>query len=148
MAASEEEHTISSTLPSEESILWITFFAGTAANELLNLILKHILCEARPMARNSLYTEYGMPSSHAQFMWFFATYCVYFVIIRLHHMNNNTTLESIWKSCLVGVCIKMAVIVNISRDTSLIPNILWFEYTNSRQEARARGRKLVTMKSQ
>lgn len=246
MAASEEEHIISSTLQSEESVIWvplsltlieypqgdwlgkflalisltpfaiiagfialilfrrdlhtITFFAGTAANELLNLILKHILCEARPMARNSLYTEYGMPSSHAQFMWFFTTYCVYFVIIRLHHMNNNTTLESIWKSCLVGVCIVIAIIVNISRvylqyhtwnqvlggtiaglifatiwftfthliltplfpvivswrvsellllrDTSLIPNILWFEYTNSRQEARARGRKLVTMKSQ
>jgi hypothetical protein len=34
------------------------------------------------------------------------------------------------------------------RDTTLIPNVLWFEYTNSRQEARARSRKLVSMKSQ
>lgn len=34
------------------------------------------------------------------------------------------------------------------RDTTLIPNVLWFEYTNSRQEARARGRKLGSMKSQ
>ncbi|XP_058823956.1 dolichyldiphosphatase 1-like [Topomyia yanbarensis] len=34
------------------------------------------------------------------------------------------------------------------RDTTLIPNILWFEYTVTRQEARARARKLVSMKSQ
>ena len=29
------------------------------------------------------------------------------------------------------------------RDTSLIPNILWFEYTATRQEVRARTRKLI-----
>lgn len=34
------------------------------------------------------------------------------------------------------------------RDTTLIPNVLWFEYTSSRQEARARSRKLVPMKAQ
>lgn len=34
------------------------------------------------------------------------------------------------------------------RDTTLIPNILWFEYTVTRQEARARTRKLISMKSQ
>ncbi|XP_046588302.1 dolichyldiphosphatase 1 isoform X2 [Neodiprion lecontei] len=34
------------------------------------------------------------------------------------------------------------------RDTTLIPNVLWFEYTNARAEARARSRKLVSMKSQ
>ncbi|XP_018006844.1 dolichyldiphosphatase 1 [Hyalella azteca] len=34
------------------------------------------------------------------------------------------------------------------RDTSLIPNILWFEYTHARNENRARNRKLVSMKSQ
>ncbi|ROT66982.1 putative dolichyldiphosphatase 1-like [Penaeus vannamei] len=34
------------------------------------------------------------------------------------------------------------------RDTSLIPNILWFEYTHARTENRARSRKLASMKSQ
>lgn len=34
------------------------------------------------------------------------------------------------------------------RDTTLIPNILWFEYRITRQEARARSRKLTRMKSQ
>lgn len=32
------------------------------------------------------------------------------------------------------------------RDTTLIPNVLWFEYTTSRQEARTRGRKLAALK--
>jgi hypothetical protein len=64
--------------------LQIFFCMGTAVNEVLNIILKHIFCEARPLARNSLYTEYGMPSSHSQFMWFFATYCALFILIRYH----------------------------------------------------------------
>nr|CAD7257305.1 unnamed protein product [Timema shepardi] len=178
----------------------ISFFLGTTINEVLNLILKHTFCEARPIQRNALYTEYGMPSSHSQFMWFFTTYVVYFVFIRLHHMNNNTLLENVWKTAITIPCIFLASLVMISRvylqyhtwkqvlsgalvgflfgslwfaltyliftplfpliaswriseflllrDTTLIPNVLWFEYTHSRQEARARSRKLVSMKSQ
>lgn len=34
------------------------------------------------------------------------------------------------------------------RDTTLIPNILWFEYTVTRKETRARQRKQISMKSQ
>ena len=34
------------------------------------------------------------------------------------------------------------------RDTSLIPNVLWFEYTATRKEANARSRKLNGMKAQ
>ncbi|XP_063234737.1 dolichyldiphosphatase 1-like [Bacillus rossius redtenbacheri] len=178
----------------------ITFFLGTGLNEVLNLILKHTFCEARPIHRNALYTEYGMPSSHSQFMWFFSTYVLYFVFIRLHHINNNTLLENMWKTAISVTCILVSTLVTISRvylqyhtwkqvlsgalvgflfaslwfaltyliftplfpliaswrmseflllrDTTLIPNVLWFEYTHSRQEARARGRKLVSMKSQ
>ncbi|GBP41088.1 Dolichyldiphosphatase 1 [Eumeta japonica] len=59
----------------------IAFFLGTLINELVNVILKHIICEARPLARGHLYTEYGMPSSHAQFIWFFTFYVLYFVVI-------------------------------------------------------------------
>ncbi|XP_014247822.1 dolichyldiphosphatase 1-like [Cimex lectularius] len=178
----------------------IVFFIGTILNELLNQILKTIICDPRPIFRNMQHNDYGMPSSHAQFSWFFTTYVIYFVFIRLHHMNNNTTLESVWKAVIVLGCVFLAIIVSVSRiylqyhtwkqvfcgallgilfgtiwfaltylvftpyfpvvvswrisellllrDTTLIPNVLWFEYTNTRQEARARGRKLVSMKSQ
>ncbi|XP_075213036.1 dolichyldiphosphatase 1-like [Lycorma delicatula] len=178
----------------------VVFFLGTMLNELLNQLLKYTLCEPRPMHRHNLYSEYGMPSAHSQFMWFFTSYVIYFVCIRLHHMNNNTTLENVWKTVIISSCVSLAVIVSFSRvylqyhtwrqvlygaivgflfgsvwfaatyflftpffpvvvswriseflllrDTTLIPNVLWFEYTNTRQEARARGRKLVSMKSQ
>ncbi|XP_054283978.1 dolichyldiphosphatase 1-like [Macrosteles quadrilineatus] len=178
------------------------FFVGTLLNELLNQLLKLAICEPRPMHRSAhtLYSEYGMPSAHAQFTWFFATYVIYFVFIRLHHMNNNTTLENVWKAVITVSCVSLAVVVSVARvylqyhtwqqvvwgavvgflfgtiwfaltylvltpyfpivvtwrisellllrDTTLIPNVLWFEYTNTRQEARARGRKLVSCKSQ
>ncbi|CAG9862955.1 unnamed protein product [Phyllotreta striolata] len=178
----------------------ITFFLGTIVSELLNYILKHIICEARPLRREGVHVEYGMPSSHAQFVWFFATYVIYFVYIRLQHMNNNTIIQSLTKFLILSASISMAVLVSISRvyleyhslsqvlygallgvlfatlwfaltylvlapsfpqvvswkisellllrDTTLIPNVLWFEYTNARSEVRARRKKLVSMKSQ
>ncbi|GJQ85621.1 hypothetical protein Trydic_g20171 [Trypoxylus dichotomus] len=178
----------------------ITFFIGTLLSELLNYFLKHAIQETRPITRNIIHNEFGMPSSHAQFVWFFATYVIYFVFIRLHHMNNNTIMENISKILIISSSVLMALLVCIGRvylqyhtvwqvlcgatigalfatvwfaltyivftplfprivswriseflllrDTTLIPNVLWFEYTNTRQEVRARSRKLVSMKSQ
>lgn len=51
-------------------------------NEFVNLILKHTIREARPLKRDGIYNEYGMPSTHAQFMWFFTTYAILFICIR------------------------------------------------------------------
>ncbi|XP_018577720.1 dolichyldiphosphatase 1-like isoform X1 [Anoplophora glabripennis] len=178
----------------------ITFFLGTLCSEALNYCLKHTICETRPLRRENIFVEYGMPSSHAQFVWFFATYIIYFVFIKLHHMNNNTIIENLSKFLIISSSLLMALLVSVSRiyleyhtiwqvlwgaivgilfatfwfaltylvftplfpqivswkiseilllrDTTLIPNVLWFEYTNTRQEVRARSRKLVSMKSQ
>ncbi|CAL7933405.1 unnamed protein product [Xylocopa violacea] len=178
----------------------ITFFSGIIINECINFILKHTICEARPMTRDTVHVEYGMPSMHAQFMWFFATYTTLFICMRLHHNNNSSILEKFWRITIIAACIIIAILVTYSRvyllyhtssqvlcgafigiilgtiwftitcvvltplfpiivswriseylllrDTTLIPNILWFEYTNIRTEARARSRKLVSMKSQ
>lgn len=46
------------------------------------------------------------------------------------------------------ICFRKISEILLLRDTTLIPNVLWFEYTNTRQEVRARSRKLVSMKSQ
>ncbi|XP_001607218.1 dolichyldiphosphatase 1 [Nasonia vitripennis] len=178
----------------------IAFLGGVTGNEIVNFLLKHTIQEARPMRRDVLYSEYGMPSTHAQFMWFFAAYMTLFVLIRLHQSNNSTISERFWRVLIIAVCIASAGLVTYSRiylqyhshsqvlcgavigtilgivwfivvhlvltpffpvivswklseylllrDTTLIPNILWFEYTNVRTEARARSRKLVSMKSQ
>lgn len=178
----------------------IAFFGGVVINEAVNFLLKHTICDVRPMRRDVFYTEYGMPSAHTQFIWFFAAYVTLFVCIRLHHSSNSTVSEMFWRVLLIAGCIILAILVSYSRiylqyhsiaqvfcgtvvgtvlgiawfvithvvltpffpmivswrtseylllrDTTLIPNVLWFEYTNARAEARARSRKLVSMKSQ
>lgn len=40
------------------------------------------LCFLSAGAHNTLHTEYGMPSSHSQFMWFFVVYCFLFLYLR------------------------------------------------------------------
>ncbi|XP_018321953.1 dolichyldiphosphatase 1 isoform X2 [Agrilus planipennis] len=60
----------------------ITFFLGTVCSEILNYLIKHAIREPRPKVRPDDAVEYGMPSSHSQFVWFFSTYVVYFVFIR------------------------------------------------------------------
>lgn len=195
------------------------------------------------MTRPSLLHEYGMPSSHSQFMWFFATYMFLFLWVRLRHISNTNTMWIwIWKTAITLGCLVASVVVSVSRftnffilfvqlyliklvsnqdlssvshsissynrssawfcprsavvficpvhsdtmvsncclmvrvcliyfqayfsniilifinrrisewflvrDQTLIPNIIWFEYTSHRHEIRARSRKLVSMKSQ
>lgn len=178
----------------------IAFFAGILINEILNQILKLWIKEPRPYERLHVHSEFGMPSSHSQFIWFFSSYVTLFVLIRLHHMNNNAPLERAvrllvlfsswllaifvcisriylryhtWSQVIIGSLIGIfngtlwfcfihiilsplfPYIVSwkiseffLLRDTTLIPNILWFEYTVTRQEVRARSRKLISMKSQ
>ncbi|KAG0210573.1 Dolichyldiphosphatase 1 [Mortierella sp. GBA30] len=49
-------------------------FAGQLANEIVNQILKRLVKQARPT--EYLGDGYGMPSSHSQFMAYFATYTI------------------------------------------------------------------------
>uniref|UniRef100_A0A8C6YLC6 Dolichyldiphosphatase n=1 Tax=Nothoprocta perdicaria TaxID=30464 RepID=A0A8C6YLC6_NOTPE len=94
-----------------------------------------------------------MPSSHSQFMWFFSVYSFLFLYLRMHQTNNARFLDLLWRHVLSVCLVTAALLVSYSRpisefflirDTSLIPNILWFEYTVTRAEARNRQRKLGT----
>ncbi|XP_016146426.1 dolichyldiphosphatase 1-like [Sinocyclocheilus grahami] len=175
----------------------ISFFGGLIMNEGLNWLLKHILQEPRPCGgHSSVTTEYGMPSSHSQFIWFFVVYFFLFLYLRMHQTNNARCVELLWRHILSIILLAVALFVSYSRvyllyhtwsqviyggvagmvmgvvwffitqevltplfpkiaawpisefflvrDTSLIPNILWFEYTVTRSEARNRQRKLGT----
>uniref|UniRef100_A0AAQ4P2U2 Dolichyldiphosphatase n=1 Tax=Gasterosteus aculeatus aculeatus TaxID=481459 RepID=A0AAQ4P2U2_GASAC len=133
----------------------ISFFGGVILNEAVNWVLKHILREPRPCAgtHTTLHTEYGMPSSHSQLMWFFVVYFFLFLYLRMHQTNNARCVDLLWRHILSIILLGTALSVSYSRpiseyflvrDTSLIPNILWFEYTVTRSEARNRQRKLGT----
>uniref|UniRef100_A0A8D8RM77 Dolichyldiphosphatase n=1 Tax=Cacopsylla melanoneura TaxID=428564 RepID=A0A8D8RM77_9HEMI len=180
----------------------VSFLVGLLLNEVLNMVLKYIIQEPRPLRAHidKVSVPYGMPSSHAQFMWFFSMYILCFVVVRLRYNNSSYKYESYWKVFIVLSSLLLTCIVSYSRvyllyhtwnqilygaligcvfatgwflitqfiltplfpmitqwrisevlmirDTTLIPNILWFEYTHCRQETRARSRKLVSMKSQ
>ncbi|XP_071821880.1 dolichyldiphosphatase 1-like [Apostichopus japonicus] len=176
----------------------LTFLVGVVCNEAVSWVAKHIIQEPRPCrGHDVLFSEYGMPSSHSQFMWFFAVYIILFTYIRLHPPNSNSISELLWRHCLAVGVIVLALLVSISRvylnyhtirqvvcgaflgiilavpwfiltqlvfsplfpqivawpisefflirDSSLIPKVLWFEYTSARTEARNRQRKLGAM---
>uniref|UniRef100_A0A3Q2YHA0 Dolichyldiphosphatase n=1 Tax=Hippocampus comes TaxID=109280 RepID=A0A3Q2YHA0_HIPCM len=133
----------------------ISFFSGLTLNEGVNWMLKHIFREPRPCAgaHSTLNTDYGMPSSHSQLIWFFVVYFFLFLYLRMHQTNNARCVDLLWRHVLSIVLLGVALSVSYSRpvseyflvrDTSLIPNILWFEYTVTRSEARNRQRKLGT----
>uniref|UniRef100_A0A671PVY6 Dolichyldiphosphatase 1-like n=1 Tax=Sinocyclocheilus anshuiensis TaxID=1608454 RepID=A0A671PVY6_9TELE len=84
-----------------------------------------------------------MPSSHSQFIWFFVVYFFLFLYLRMHQTNNARCVELLWRHILSIILLAVALFVSYSRpisefflvrDTSLIPNILWFEYTVTRSE--------------
>jgi dolichyldiphosphatase len=61
------------------NIKTVYFLTGQLLNELFNLCLKLWIKEPRPA---QLLTDYGMPSSHTQFMWFFTTYSFWYLLNR------------------------------------------------------------------
>ncbi|CAG5092965.1 Similar to DOLPP1: Dolichyldiphosphatase 1 (Rhinolophus ferrumequinum) [Cotesia congregata] len=162
----------------------ICFFIGVIVTDIVGLFLKYTIKEARPMKRDVVYVEYGMPSTHSLLMWFFATYTALFVCLRWTIIGGCATvavlvsysriylqyhtISQVLCGFVVGIIMGVTwffithlvlapffpIIVSrlseflLIRDSTLIPNVLWFEYTNIRTEARARSRKLVSMKSQ
>jgi len=102
----------------------MAYFLGILVSEAINHVLKKILRQPRPMTRKAD-DEYGMPSSHSQFLWFFAVYMVLFVWIRLRHLSNpNTIWIWIWKTTVTAACLFAALIVSVSRYTYRHPNLL------------------------
>jgi len=179
----------------------IALFIGILTNEALNQVLKYSIKMPRPCRSNEQahHTIYGMPSSHGQFVAFFAVYMTYFAYIRLKQSTSDNWWNNLRQHLVAFAALGSAVIVSFSRvylyyhtveqvgagilvgcltgslwfylvhviltpmfpdivntkfaefflirDSTNIPDILWFEYTSSRVEARQRQRR-STQKSQ
>ncbi|ESP03246.1 hypothetical protein LOTGIDRAFT_237774 [Lottia gigantea] len=175
------------------------YLLGILINEIINWVLKHLIREIRPIRdRAVLFSEFGMPSSHSQFMWFFSIYLTFFLFVRVY--KNCNWYDDLWKYVISLSGFLSAILVSYSRvylgyhtvsqitwggiigltlgtvwflvvqflltplfpfiasspigeffmvrDSTLIPHVLWFEYTSSRSEARSRQRKVTSRKSQ
>lgn len=82
----------------------LLMFLGQLACEGLNWILKQHLRENRPT--DFIGKGYGMPSSHAQFMAYWSTYLMLFVLIRHDPLKPNTSSTHIatprWVRGIIG----------------------------------------------
>merc|ERR1712187_1077113 len=71
----------------------ILMFAGQMGCEALNFVLKRFIKEERP--KEMFGKGYGMPSSHAQFVAFFAVYMGLFLLFR--HSPNSQNQGTIFR---------------------------------------------------
>ncbi|OJJ43835.1 hypothetical protein ASPZODRAFT_876470 [Penicilliopsis zonata CBS 506.65] len=77
----------------------ILMFAGQMGCEALNFVLKRLIKEERP---KKMYGKgYGMPSSHAQFVTYFAIYISLFILFR--HVPSPTTGHSFLTRLFVAI---------------------------------------------
>jgi len=93
----------------------VTFFIGLLVNEGLNMVLKYTIREARPLSRQVNYTEFGMPSSHSQLMWYFAAYFIYFTLFRLHGYPGKEGTTNSHKAGIIATVTSIAAFVAYSR---------------------------------
>lgn len=66
----------------------ILFCIGQLLNEFLNVLLKNIIREQRPVHELvGMHTPktYGMPSQHSQYQTFFTVFCLLFIAIKLSY---------------------------------------------------------------
>ncbi|GLI80929.1 hypothetical protein PoHVEF18_009296 [Penicillium ochrochloron] len=93
----------------------VLMFAGQLGCEALNFVLKRLIKEERP--KEMFGKGYGMPSSHAQFMTYFAVYLTLFLVFRHSptyagsYPYSNFLLRT---ALTVGLCAS-AVAVSASR---------------------------------
>ena len=60
----------------------LTFGLGVIINYVVNVALKKYIAAPRPRIRSVQFEEYGMPSSHSQFMWFCSFYLILMLFFR------------------------------------------------------------------
>lgn len=93
----------------------VSYFLGILLNELVSTILKHIIKDSRPAPSptQTPHGAYGMPSSHSQFMWFFNTYLILFLLFRLY--RNYNWVDDSWKVIVSILTFIVSILVCLSR---------------------------------
>lgn len=84
----------------------IMFLMGQLTNEILNMLLKNVIREQRPVNTiTAIHTPktFGMPSNHSQFQSFFTAFSVLFILIRMRHKPAYFRLPVI--TALISSCV-------------------------------------------
>ncbi|KAH7921235.1 PAP2-domain-containing protein [Leucogyrophana mollusca] len=94
----------------------INMWAGQLLSEGLNLVLKHAIKQERPAGNNLHLNGYGFPSSHSQYMGFFATFLICHLYYRHRFASTGSPLvDQLWRLFVYTALIAWAVIVAYSR---------------------------------
>lgn len=96
-----------SVIVSRREMAGILMLAGQLLNEVLNYILKEHLQQDRPYGH--LGDGYGMPSSHSQFIWYFAVYGSLYLFNYIHLDHT------VWKVLTSAAMFALAILVAVSR---------------------------------
>jgi len=100
----------------------INMWAGQFCCEGLNLAIKRIVKQGRPPG--SVGNGYGFPSSHSQYMGYFAT----FLILHLHFRHKFALVDQVIRALVYSALIAWAVAVAYSRyhlSYHSVSQILW-----------------------
>ncbi|KAH7915271.1 hypothetical protein BJ138DRAFT_147648 [Hygrophoropsis aurantiaca] len=94
----------------------INMWAGQLISEGLNLVLKHVIKQERPADAKLHLNGYGFPSSHSQFMGFFATFLICHLYYRHRFISTGWPLiDQLWRLFVYSALIIWAVGVAYSR---------------------------------
>ncbi|KAJ7117852.1 PAP2-domain-containing protein [Mycena epipterygia] len=107
----------------------IMMWAGQLAGEALNLVLKHAIKQERPSSPDSAANGYGFPSSHSQYMGYFASFLMMHLFFRHKFASTGyRILDQAWRGVLYTALAAWALIVAYSRfylRYHSIAQILW-----------------------
>ncbi|KAJ7066502.1 hypothetical protein C8F01DRAFT_1123489 [Mycena amicta] len=105
----------------------ILMWAGQLVGEVLNLVIKHTVQEARPAY--SAANGYGFPSSHSQYMGYFAAFLILHLYCRHRFASTGSRLlDGAWRGAVYSALISWAAIVAYSRyhlQYHSVAQILW-----------------------
>ncbi|EDV27592.1 uncharacterized protein TRIADDRAFT_53442 [Trichoplax adhaerens] len=91
----------------------MSFFFGLVLNEITSLAIKYSVRQPRPCrSSEDLATEFGMPSSHAQFMGFFAVYFILLLNVRAYALSSS---DRLWNIAISAEVAAIAIVVSYSR---------------------------------
>ncbi|KAH9479346.1 Putative dolichyldiphosphatase [Psilocybe cubensis] len=92
----------------------IVMWAGQFAGELLNWIIKRIIKQERPI--ESIGNGYGFPSSHSQYMAYFASFLIAHLYSRHRFSSTGSKIvDFIWRMVVYAALLGWAGLVAYSR---------------------------------
>ena len=92
------------------------YFIGILINVMINLILKQVIAQPRPDSLQQHHQiDYGMPSNHSQFIFFFTTYGILLIHHYIRLLPNHLKYKTYIYTIIDFLLILLALLTSYSR---------------------------------